>query len=127
MRPPLARTIYPASLLLEGKPCLIVGGGKVAVRKAGGLLEAGASVTVISPEMDERLAELVRQKRVQYVARPFSRSTAMCWRPAVPGGSGAARWMATGWMVISLPRLPFVRDRFRSRYRLAGRAAAVRA
>ncbi len=71
MRPSLARTIYPASLLLEGKPCLIVGGGKVAVRKAGGLLEAGASVTVVSPELDERLAELVRQKRVQYVARPF--------------------------------------------------------
>lgn len=71
MRPSLARTIYPASLLLEGKPCLIVGGGKVALRKAGGLLEAGASVTVISPELDERLDELVRQKRVRVVARPF--------------------------------------------------------
>ncbi len=71
MRPSLARTIYPASLLLDGKPCLIVGGGKVAFRKAGGLLEAGASVTVISPALDDRLAALVRQKRVQYIARPF--------------------------------------------------------
>jgi len=67
----LSRTIYPTSLLIEGKPCLIVGGGKVAVRKAGGLLEAGAVVTVISPALDDRLAELVRQGRVQHVARPF--------------------------------------------------------
>jgi glutamyl-tRNA reductase len=71
MRPSLTRAIYPASLLLEGKPCLIVGGGKVAARKAGGLLEAGAVVTVISPELDERLAELVRQSRVRYIQRPF--------------------------------------------------------
>lgn len=72
MRPSIARTIYPASLLLEGKPCLIVGGGKVAVRKAGGLLEAGAVVTVVSPELDDRLAALVHQERVQHVARPFA-------------------------------------------------------
>lgn len=71
MRPSLTRTIYPASLLLEGKPCLIVGGGKVAVRKAGGLLEAGAVVTVISPELDERLSELVRQAQVCHIQRPF--------------------------------------------------------
>ncbi len=71
MRPSLPRSIYPASLILEGKPCLIVGGGKVATRKAGGLLEAGAIVTVMSPELDDRLAERVRQQQVQYVARPF--------------------------------------------------------
>ena len=72
MRPLLTRTIYPASLLLEDKPCLIVGGGKVAFRKAGGLLEAGAVVTVISPALDDRLAELVQQGRVRHVARAFA-------------------------------------------------------
>jgi uroporphyrin-III C-methyltransferase/precorrin-2 dehydrogenase/sirohydrochlorin ferrochelatase len=40
---------YTVALNIEGKRCLIVGGGSVAARKAHGLLEAGAAVTVISP------------------------------------------------------------------------------
>ncbi|MFB7815402.1 bifunctional precorrin-2 dehydrogenase/sirohydrochlorin ferrochelatase [Paenibacillus chitinolyticus] len=40
---------YPAMLRLEGKRCLVVGGGAVAERKIASLLEAGALVTVISP------------------------------------------------------------------------------
>jgi len=43
---------YPVSLHIEGQRCLIVGGGSVAARKAFGLLEAGAAVTVISPVLD---------------------------------------------------------------------------
>ncbi|RMG75942.1 MAG: bifunctional precorrin-2 dehydrogenase/sirohydrochlorin ferrochelatase [Chloroflexi bacterium] len=43
--------IYPISLNLKDKPCLIVGGGNVAKRKAQGLLAAGARVIVISPNI----------------------------------------------------------------------------
>jgi precorrin-2 dehydrogenase/sirohydrochlorin ferrochelatase len=42
---------YPLMLHLNGRSCLVVGGGKVAARKVEGLLQAGALVTVISPTL----------------------------------------------------------------------------
>jgi siroheme synthase-like protein len=42
---------YPVSLNVAGRPCLVVGGGPVAARKARGLLECGAVVTVIAPDL----------------------------------------------------------------------------
>lgn len=42
---------YPISLHLDDQPCLIVGGGEVALRKGRGLLDAGARVIVISPTL----------------------------------------------------------------------------
>lgn len=44
----------PLFFKLENRPVLIVGGGEVAHRKAELLLKAGANVTIISPEFDER-------------------------------------------------------------------------
>lgn len=59
--------VYPASLLLEGRPCLVVGGGRVAVRKVEGLLAAGAVVTVVAPLIDDRLASMpVHLERRRY-------------------------------------------------------------
>jgi precorrin-2 dehydrogenase / sirohydrochlorin ferrochelatase len=42
---------YPAMLNIAGKTCVVIGGGETAARKISGLLEAGAAVTVISPEI----------------------------------------------------------------------------
>jgi siroheme synthase-like protein len=42
---------YVACLDLEGRDCLVVGGGPVALEKAQGLLECGARVTVVSPQI----------------------------------------------------------------------------
>ena len=41
---------FPANLLLTGKPAVVVGGGRVGLRKTRSLLEAGAAVKVICPE-----------------------------------------------------------------------------
>jgi siroheme synthase-like protein len=49
---------YPVQLELAGRSCLVVGGGNVALRKARGLLDAGARVTVIAPEIADELAVL---------------------------------------------------------------------
>lgn len=46
---------YPIQLDLKGKPCLVVGGGDVALRKARSLVEAGAEVTVVAPEVCAKL------------------------------------------------------------------------
>jgi siroheme synthase-like protein len=57
---------YPIFLSLAGKPVVVAGGGKVGLRKAKGLLEAGARVTVISPECAPEFnslpAKLVRRR-----------------------------------------------------------------
>jgi uroporphyrin-III C-methyltransferase/precorrin-2 dehydrogenase/sirohydrochlorin ferrochelatase len=47
----------PAFHDVKGKLCLVVGGGEVGTRKAGVLLEAGALVRVVAPEIDKELAE----------------------------------------------------------------------
>jgi precorrin-2 dehydrogenase/sirohydrochlorin ferrochelatase len=62
---------YPIFLKLQGKPCLVVGGGEVARRKVLGLLEAGAAVTVVSPRLTDALAALVREGAIHHEARAF--------------------------------------------------------
>lgn len=48
----------PLFFKLENRPALIVGGGEVAHRKADLLLKAGANVTIVSPDFDERFFNL---------------------------------------------------------------------
>ncbi|MEI2278610.1 uroporphyrinogen-III C-methyltransferase [Paenarthrobacter ilicis] len=50
--------IYPTALRLLGRPVLVVGGGPVAERRAKGLLDAGALVTVVAPVATENLKAL---------------------------------------------------------------------
>jgi siroheme synthase-like protein len=61
---------YPIFLDLRHQPVLIVGAGKVALRKARGLLEAGARVTVVAPEWEREFDSLP----VRMVARRFRTS-----------------------------------------------------
>ena len=53
---PLA--VYPVGLALEGRSCLVVGGGRIAARKAAGLVKAGAKVHVIAPEVTDEMTAL---------------------------------------------------------------------
>ena len=47
-----------ACLDLEGRRCLVVGGGSVALEKVRGLVACGARVTVVAPEVEPELFEL---------------------------------------------------------------------
>jgi precorrin-2 dehydrogenase len=61
---------YMACLDLRGRDCLVVGGGRVATEKVHGLLDCGAQVTVVAPQIEDELRKLpVRIER-----RAFSRS-----------------------------------------------------
>src|SRR4029077_9707991 len=49
---------YMACLDLEGRSCLVVGGGSVGLAKAQTLLDCGARVTVVAPQALTKLAAL---------------------------------------------------------------------
>jgi len=48
---PVEAPLYPVNLVVEGVPCLVVGGGAIAARKARGLLDCGAVVHVVAPDV----------------------------------------------------------------------------
>ncbi|MBA4373250.1 MAG: siroheme synthase [Thermodesulfovibrio sp.] len=62
---------YPVFLNLQDKKVVIVGGGKIAERKALALIKAGASVTVVSPDLTSRLMQLRDRKSIQHVSRLY--------------------------------------------------------
>ncbi len=64
--------LFPLFVELEGRPCLVLGGGAVAERKVEGLLAAGAVVTVVSPTLSPGLATLASGDRITHVARPYA-------------------------------------------------------
>jgi precorrin-2 dehydrogenase/sirohydrochlorin ferrochelatase len=64
-------TCYPIALVLDGKACLVVGGGAIADEKLDALLRAGAKVTLVSPEARPRIAALAAAGRIAWRARPF--------------------------------------------------------
>lgn len=68
-RPDPAPARYPVLLDMTARPALVVGGGPVAARRAAGLVDAGADVTVIAPEVCEDLADLVAAGLVRWWAR----------------------------------------------------------
>lgn len=64
---PVSEVLYPVSLVVAGKRCVVVGGGAVAARKVVSLVEAGADVVVVAPEIDAE----IRGQPVETVERPY--------------------------------------------------------
>ena len=64
---------YPVCIDLEGKECVVVGGGRVAQRKAFGLLACGARLTVVSPELTEELVARLAAGEISWKNREYRR------------------------------------------------------
>ena len=62
----------PVGLRVRGQSCVVVGGGEIGARKAATLNEAGALVTVVSPEITNVLAELVELGEVRWIQCEYS-------------------------------------------------------
>lgn len=62
---------YPIFLNMADRRCAVIGGGAAAERKAAGLIEAGARVTVLSPALTPRLDDWARQGKIRHETRAY--------------------------------------------------------
>lgn len=62
---------YPIFLDLKGRSCVVIGGGEVAERKVKGLVDAGAEVTIISPDITLQLAVWVEEAKIRHEPRHY--------------------------------------------------------
>lgn len=63
--------MYPVMMDLKDRRCLVVGGGGVAARKVLGLLESGAKVTVVAPEVAGALQDLGARSAIRIHVREY--------------------------------------------------------
>ncbi|MBI4774786.1 MAG: bifunctional precorrin-2 dehydrogenase/sirohydrochlorin ferrochelatase [Deltaproteobacteria bacterium] len=62
---------YCANLDIHDRMCLVVGGGAVGARKVRKLLQCGARVILVSPEVSPDLETLIQEKKLEYRDRHF--------------------------------------------------------
>ena len=63
--------MYPISLNVEEKKCVIVGGGQVAERKISGLIHNKCHILIVSPRLTGRLQTLVAEKKVTWLCKHY--------------------------------------------------------
>jgi precorrin-2 dehydrogenase/sirohydrochlorin ferrochelatase len=63
---------YPIFLRVAGRPCLVIGGGRVAEQKVQSLRQSGAQVTVISPDLTAPLAALAATRQILHQQRRYT-------------------------------------------------------
>jgi siroheme synthase-like protein len=72
VRDMLDMPLYIACLRLDGRNCLVVGGGDIGLEKVEGLLACGAAVTLIAPDAVSALEDYAREGSIQWERREFA-------------------------------------------------------
>lgn len=67
-----ARNILPVALLIQDRTCLVVGAGVVAARKAETLIDAGAKVIIVAPDISDHAERLRDKSGVTLVRREYT-------------------------------------------------------
>ncbi len=108
--PPSGGSGLPVVLFLAGMRCLVVGGGRVGARRARELAAAGASVTVVAPELDPALEDAAETGGggIECLTRSYREGEASAYRLVVAAtGDGdvdravVAEALAAGALVSS--------------------------
>lgn len=63
---------YPINLNVENKKCVVIGGGKIALEKILGLIEANAKVEVIAPKICAEIEQLFQNKKINLIREKYS-------------------------------------------------------
>jgi len=67
-------SLLPVFLKLDGRRCLIVGAGAVALDKIGSLLKTGLRLRVVAPSAKTAIRDLAIEGRLEWIERPFQLS-----------------------------------------------------
>jgi precorrin-2 dehydrogenase/sirohydrochlorin ferrochelatase len=67
----MSANLYPLFLNLRDRNCVVVGGSEMAERKTRGLLDAGARIRVIAPEVTRQISAWAESGKLQWNARPY--------------------------------------------------------
>jgi siroheme synthase-like protein len=71
VRDMLDTPFYIACLKLNGRRCLVVGGGDIGLEKVEGLLACDAEVTLVAPEAQPALVQLAQEGSITWVQREY--------------------------------------------------------
>ncbi len=71
IRKKVPQLTYPLHLQIKGKPCLVIGGGKIAQRKTEKLINCRADVTLIAKSLTAKLQKMSDSGRISAVNRAF--------------------------------------------------------
>ena len=63
--------LYPINLQIKGIPCLIIGGGHVALRKISKLIREEADVTVLAPEVCEDIQKMAEKGVLRWISKIY--------------------------------------------------------
>jgi precorrin-2 dehydrogenase / sirohydrochlorin ferrochelatase len=70
----MSTPLFPVFIKLADRPCLVVGAGEIAKAKISSLLEAGASVVVVSPEAAPEIQTLAANQQIIWAKREYQAS-----------------------------------------------------
>lgn len=70
----VALASYPINLNLANRLCIVLGGGKVAWRKVKVLLESGAKIRVVSPQIIDEFMARVERNEIEYCQKVYEKA-----------------------------------------------------
>jgi siroheme synthase-like protein len=85
----MGHRFMPISVSMKDRPCLVVGGGLVALRKVESLLEYDTAITVVAPQVDEKLEYHAKRGRITLEKREYQSPEASAYGLVVSAADDA--------------------------------------